>query len=155
MGRPELNRLMLCVGPMRRPGWKTLDSNPKDRPDFLASIPPLPSEVKAIAWDEIELIHGITSFYPWDAETLLIELRTVLSPAGKLVLEQPDFRKSNETVQNMFGDASFHNPLLMNRWAYTPDSLTALLEKVGFSEINLLRAEHHLPARDFRVEAFA
>lgn len=147
-------KLILCSGQTRREGWKTLDANPKNEPDFLAVIPPLPSEVKAVVWDEIELVHGITSFYPWEAETLLKELREVLSPGSKLVLEQPDLRKASHKVEWLFGDPSARNPLHMNRWAYDPESLLAALALAGFKRVDILTARHHEPARDFRAEAY-
>ena len=62
-----MNRLML-----------TLDSNPAHDPIILATIPPLPAEIHAVKWDEIELIHGIASFYPWEARQLLIQISEVL-----------------------------------------------------------------------------
>jgi hypothetical protein len=145
---------MLCAGLARREGWKTLDANPAYAPDYLASIPPLPDVVRAELWQEIEWIHGITSLYPWDAATLLEEIRAVLVPGGKLVLEQPDLAKADRT-EWMFGDPSLRNPLHMNRWGYTPYSLAAALEQAGYPSIEILPAQHHLPARDFRIEAMA
>lgn len=149
-----MNRLMLCAGPVRRTGWKTLDANPRHEPDYLASIPPLPSDVSGQLWDEIEWIHGIASFYPWEAKDLLGELAAVLSSGGKLILEQPDFRKASAREEWLFGDPAFRNPLHMNRWAYSPDSLTALLMETGFVQVDILAARHHSPARDFRAEAY-
>src|ERR1043165_8190823 len=135
---------MLCAGAIRREGWKTLDANPLFAPDYLASIPPLPDELKAEQWDEIEWIHGITSMYPWDAVEIIEEIRGVLAPGGKLVLEQPDLRYASR-VEWLFGDPSFRNPLHMNRWAYTPATLEAALRLAGFTRMKLLPARHHLP----------
>jgi hypothetical protein len=104
-------------------------------------------------WEEIELIHGITSFYPWEAETLLREIRQSLAPGGKLVLEQPDFRKCDR-VEWIFGGPEFQEPLHMNRWAYSPNSLEALLREVGFEHCRQMEAQHHMPNRDFRIEAW-
>jgi hypothetical protein len=157
-----MNRLMLCAGATRREGWKTLDSNGHAGPDFLALIPPLPASVKVIQWVEIEWIHGITSFYPWDAKELLTEIRGVLVPGGKLVLEQPDMQyvaqaliHDPQYVRWLFGDPQFKNPSHMNKWAYSPDSLYQLLREVGFERVVQMTAQHHEPARDFRMEAFA
>jgi len=149
-----MNRLILGAGPQRREGWLTLDANPKLEPDIVAILPPLPPEVKAIHWDEIKWVHGITSLYPWDAEALLLELHDVLHPEGKLVLEQPDFAKARYRIEWLFGDPSPRNPLHMNKWAYTAESLSELLRSVGFSRIQVLPAEHHRPERDFRIEAY-
>jgi len=144
---------MIGAGPHRREGWKTLDGDPVRGGDFVAMIPPLPDGVKAIQWDEIEWIHGVTSLYPWDAEQVLRELLDVLRPEGKLVLEQPDYMKARDNVAHVFGDPDPQNPLIMNRWAYTPETLTALLQEVGFTRVEVLPARHHFPARDFRIEA--
>jgi len=145
---------MLCAGNMRREGWQTLDANPKNEPDFLAYIPQLPPAVTAIVWDEIEWIHGITSFYPWEGRSLLGEVHGILSPGGKLVLEQPDFNNVIGHVEWIFGDPTYRNPLHMNKWSFTPSTLTAMLKDAGFSHIEILPAQHHVPERDFRVEAY-
>jgi hypothetical protein len=157
-----MNRLMLCAGKSRREGWKTLDCNREHSPDVLALIPPLPLSVKVIQWDEIEWIHGITSFYPWEAKALLIELKDALVSGGKLVLEQPDAQYVAQAVIHdpqyvrwLFGDPQFRNPAHMNKWAYSPDSLSQLLREVGFERVIQAAALHHEPARDFRLEAFA
>lgn len=151
-----MNRLMLCSGIFRREGWKTLDCNPVHHPDFVAKIPPLPQAVKALQWDEIEWIHGIsTGIERWQVPDLLEQIRLSLraTPAGKLVLEQPD-RDKCDRPEWMFGDPSLCDPNHMNRWAYTPTDLTLLLRQAGFSRVDVLPARHHVPARDFRVEAY-
>lgn len=152
---------MLCAGTTRGEGWHTLDCNPNNGPNFLAAIPPLPKAVMLVKWDEIELIHGITSFYPWEARQLLIEIRGVLAQGGKLVLEQPDLNYvcdaiaiGSGTVDWLFGDPQFWNPAHMNKWAYSPRSLAELLEACGFSHVLRTSALHHNPTRDFRMEAW-
>lgn len=144
-----MNRLLLCAGITRREGWKTLDCKPGH--DFAATLPHIPREVSSIQWDEIEWVHGITSFFPWDGEAILAECRSMLADGGKLVLEQPDFNRAKERVEWVFGEGE---PFQRNRWAYTPETLTAALNKAGFCRVDVLPAQHHLPARDFRVEAY-
>lgn len=141
---------------MRRDGWVRLDANPSKAPDILATIPPLPSEVKSQTWDEIELIHGIGSFYPWEAEQLLQEIQSILEPGGKVVLEQPDATKCDPVSHPewLFGDPALREPMHMNRWAYTPQKLADLLMGIGFKRVELLSAQHHVPGRDFRMEAY-
>lgn len=149
-----MNRLMLGAGTVRREGWTTLDANPKCEPDIVAVFPPLPPEVKAVAWDEIEWIHGITSLYPWQAEEMLREIHAVLASGGKLVLEQPDFVHARSKIEWLFGDPAGRNALHMNKWGYTPISLSQLLRSAGFSRVNVSTAQHHMPERDFRIEAY-
>lgn len=151
-----MNYLILCSGRTRRSGWKTLDANPAYHPDFLCTIPSLPHSVSTILWDEIEWVHGITSFYPWDAEKILKELRLCIGRNGKLIMEQPNAQLINpgDHPEWIFGDPSPRNPLHMNKWAYTPSSLTELLIASGFSQIAIQRAQYHKhPERDFRIEA--
>lgn len=156
-----MNRLMLCSGQTRREGWVTLDSNSAHDPVILVSIPPLPSQVTRVKWDEIELIHGITSFYPWEAAQLLKEIHGVLAPGGKLVLEQPDLTIvvrhlyfGSASPAWLFGDPKLLNPAHMNKWAYSQDSLHQALLSAGFKRIELKDALHHNPVRDFRMEAY-
>lgn len=149
-----MNRLMLCAGMTKRAGWKTLDCKPGH--DFVATIPPLPAEVKAIVWDEIEWIHGITSLYLWEARDVLPEILGCMAPGGKLILEQPDASKCDPVMlpQWLFGDPELRDPSHTNKWAYVPMGLAELLREVGFGRIEILPAQHHVPARDFRVEAY-
>jgi hypothetical protein len=79
----------------------------------------------------------------------------MLAPGGLLTLEQPDFRKivAGAKLEWIFGDPSLADPFHMNKWSYSPDSLTVLLAQSGFTCIDVLAARHHLPERDFRIEA--
>ena len=174
---------MLLAGTTRREGWKTLDS--KGSVDYLATVPPLPDAVKAVKWDEIELIHGINVLYPWEAEMLLREIREALTPDGLLVLEQPNFHiasaeegieikvsrgdlqrelenpaKADDIarfcrywVEWTYGDPRFSDPSHMVKWGYTPQSLSVSLSACGFTRQDLKAAQHHIPVRDFRIEA--
>ena len=145
------NRLIICAGVVRRPGWKTLDIKGGD---FEADIPPLPKGVKEVLWDEIEWVHGVGTFYPWVAEEILTELYYVLAVGGKIVLEQPNFDIAKNRVEWTFGDPSHKDLLIMNRLAYTPGTLGDLLERIGYHSIRELPAKYHVPDRDFRMEAY-
>lgn len=147
-----MNQLMIGAGGMRREGWKTLDCKPGA--DFVARIPPLPPEVLAIAWDEIEWIHGIGSLVPWEGMAVLEGCYQALRDGGRLVLEQPDFLRAGGMREWLFGDPSLRDADHMNRWAYTPMELRDLLLRAGFSKVEVKPAQHHVPERDFRVEAW-
>lgn len=149
-----MNCLILCAGKTHRSGWKTLDANPANEPDYLSRIPPLPEAVTAVSWDEIELIHGITSFYLWEAAELLAQIHPILAPEGKLVLEQPDFNRVAGRVEWIFGDPGPKNPLHMNKWAWTPNALMLALKNAGYSKIITGPAKYHNINRDFRAEAY-
>jgi hypothetical protein len=149
-----MKRLLLMSGIHHPEGWTTLDANPANKPDIVATIPPLPPDVWLTKWDEIEWVHGITSLYPWDGERVLKELYwAVQRPDGVLVLEQCDYHHAHWTIPHVFGDPEHREPLHMNRWAYTPDSLTEAVKAAGFTRVEILPAQHHVPSRDFRLEA--
>ena len=152
-----MNRLSIMAGITgRREGWKTLDC--KTGADYVALVPPLPWQIRDQDWDEIELIHGIGQLYPWDAETLLKEIRAILKPDGVLILEQPNMGfllvgAVGAPLEWIYGDPSLKDPLHMVKWGYSPQSLSALLSFCGFTRQELKPALHHIPARDFRIEA--
>lgn len=148
------NRLSLFAGVHRKEGWHHLDMAGGE---FKATIPPFTDAVKATIWDEVEWIHGINVVYPWTARVILAELRAIMRPGGKLILEQPSFRKCLEagSVAWFYGDPSRPDPASMVKWCYTPSSLSELLAATGFRDVSIEPAEHHVPERDFRAVAYA
>ncbi len=150
-----MNRLLLMSGIHHPEGWVTLDANPANHPDLLATFPPLPDEVTYLGyWDHVEWIHGISQLYPWEAEQVLCELLPCMAPDGLLVLEQPNLEAIVPSRPEwIYGDPGPKEPLHMVRWGYTPQSLTELLSACGWKRFSLLPAQHHIPARDFRIEA--
>lgn len=164
-------RLMIGAGGSRAAGWKTLDADPRSRADYIAEVPPLPDEVKSERWEAIEMIHVIEHFYQWDAMTLLRECFDILEPGGRLILEAPNIEFAAAVIAGLvkppkgspgqfdlwplYGDPTRRNPLYGHRWGWSPSSLSKALVDVGFNESNVvtMRAKHHFPIRDFRVEA--
>ena len=163
------NRLMIGAGRTRRKGWTTLDADPRSRADIIAAVPTLPTEVTSTKWDEVEMIHVIEHFYLWEARQLLREIRGVLAPGGKLVIEAPNIlyaarvlcgieQPRNHSGQfdmwPMYGDPRHRNPLFGHRWGYSPNSMRSELVMAGFDEdaIVVKHARHHVPVWDFRVE---
>jgi hypothetical protein len=147
-----MNRLAIGHGSPSREGWTTLDARAGD---IVAMIPPLPDAVKEQRWDVIEWIHGPASLYPWQLTALLAELRRALADDGVLVMETPNIERAagSSVLRWIFGDPSYEDPLVMNHWGYTPETLKEALEDAGFSRIEVLPAQHHYPPRDFRIEA--
>lgn len=146
-----MNRLMLGSGIFKREGWKTLDMNAAMHPDFVGRIPG--TDIGQECWDEIEWVHGIGSVCPFDAATALVEIYEALKPGGRLALEQPDF-DCCKSQADFFGDPSLRNPDHMNRYAYRRDQLLNMVLMAGFTNAAILPAQHHVPERDFRVEAW-
>jgi hypothetical protein len=166
-----MHRLSIGAGRDQKPGWKCLDADPTHRPDFVATVPPLPEAVKQICWHEIEMIHVIEHFYPWQADELLREIFDILQPGGLLVLEQPNIAycarvllgletppagaSGQFDMWGLYGDPTQHNPLMGHHWGYRPETLTEMLVTARFEreKIEIRPAQHHRPVRDFRIEA--
>lgn len=156
-----MKRLMLCAGATKRDGWITLDGESSNQPDICATIPPLPVEVLFDKWDVIEWIHGIGSLCPWEAEEVIAQLREVLTPAGILILEQPNLMEAAAEILRdptkawwLFGDPTHQSRPMMNAWCYSPDSLTQALKTAGFRSVRISGAQYHgASRRDFRAEA--
>lgn len=150
----------------RRPGWTTLDANPQVDPDILATLPPIPDEVRGA--EAFELIHVFEHFFLWEAHELLKQFREFLSPGGVLILELPNLQSAIDTLSGkidrpigqwamwvLYGDPGHKNPLMSHKWAWTPRTLTAALTAAGFADIKRERPKHHVPDRDFRLVAKA
>lgn len=166
-----MNRLLLGSGHWHWPGWVTVDGSAANEPNYVATFPPLPDAVKAVQWDEIMAIHVIEHVARWKVEGLLRECHAILKPGGKLILEAPNILYCAKVLlgeveppaggapgqfdmNGFYGDQSFEEELMLHRWGYTPDSLSALLKQVGqWAQIEQQAARFHMPVRDFRVEA--
>lgn len=165
------DKLMIGAGRTRRPGWTTLDADPKSGADIIATVPPLPASVTVRQWQIVEMIHFLEHLYLWDSRALLRECRQILAPGGRLVIEVPNIAYAAKVLLGLqrpprgavgqfdmwplYGDPSHCNPLFGHRWGYTPESLMEELVAAGFRRngITVMRARHHFPVRDFRAEA--
>jgi len=157
-----VKKYLIGAGRMRRKGWTSLDADERQRPDVLATVPPIPSECRGAA--AFEMIHVFEHFYLWDARTLLREILDSLIEGGEVVIECPDLMSAVETLSGrngkplqqwgmwvLYGDPRNRNPFFGHRWGWTPETLEAELREAGFKEIRHERPLHHVPARDFRI----
>ena len=123
--------------------------------------------------DEIMASHVIEHIPQHRAPELLIKWYSTLKVGGKLVLETPDLealckdfleqdgKAQYDTVMCMFGAAvEFISPetqekgaLSPHLWGYTPKTLSALCDTIGFSDIQILPVKGLHPGKNFRLEA--
>jgi len=162
---------MIGAGGKKSSGWVTLDADPNSGADIIATLPPLPDAVRAVKWDEIEMIHVIEHFYQWEARELLREIRSVLAEGGRLIIEAPNIvyaarvlcgieqpprgAKGKFDMWPLYGDPRGRNPLYGHRWGYSPSSMRKELLEAGFADTGIEEkpAQHHVQVRDFRIEA--
>jgi hypothetical protein len=165
------NRLILCSGPYRYYGAKTLDANPDYQPDYCAVLPPLPRELRQGQWDEIYLFHGIEHFYVWEVPELLSQIHEALAVDGTLIMEQPNVEVAAKVmlgvlppmtekpeasgVNAIYGDPAHQNPWMTHKWGWTPETLRDACVTAGFSVVKAGRAlsRPFAEGRDFRIEA--
>lgn len=105
--------------------------------------------MKTQQWQIVEMIHFLEHLYLWDARAQLRQIRAVLVPGGKLVVEVPNIgyaacvlcgleqpprgAAGQFDMWPLYGDPSHQNPLFGHRWGYTPESLVEELVGAGFA----------------------
>ena len=150
-GKVKLN---LGCGDKILDGFINIDVAPSRKgksPDYLSDVRHL-TLPNAFA-DEILSVHVIEHFYYWEAEAVLREWARVLKPGGTMILECPNLeaaaralleqpeaaagpgKEGQSTMWVFYGDPEWQDPLMCHRWGYTPKSLGALMEKVGFTMV--------------------
>lgn len=114
---------------------------------------------------ELQAMHVIEHFYRFDVEAVVAEWRRLLAPGGKLVLELPNLAAACRNMLAgmndqmvmfpLYGDPSHKDPFMCHRWAYTPATVTALLQAGGFGKVKIMPPQTHgrRVNRDMRVEA--
>lgn len=113
--------------------------------------------------DEVHCYHFIEHVYQWEAPAVIAEIRRLLKPGGRLVLELPDIAKAAQHLlkgapdqMNMwplYGDPGTKDQYMCHRWGYTPKTIMALLH--DFNKIRIMKPQTHgkRTNRDMRIEA--
>jgi SAM-dependent methyltransferase len=170
----EKVRLNLGCGDKILPGYVNVDiaaSRAGMKPDLICDLRQLPM-ADGYA-DEILSVHVIEHFYYWEAVPLLKEWVRVLKPGGRLVVECPNLlsaaqeliqnpeagalpnKKGQKTMWVFYGDPAWKDPLMCHRWGYTPQSLAALMTKLGLKDVRQEPAEYKMrEPRDMRMVGF-
>ena len=176
MGQLQSNcvRLNLGCGDKILPGYINIDtvsSRAGKQPDVNADIRDL-RKIKSFIADEILAVHVIEHFYFWEVIPLLKSWRRLLKPGGKLILECPNLpyacqmivenpamrsqadKAGQMSMWPLYGDPSWKDPLMCHKWAYTPESLMAVLDEAGYQQAKQEPAQFKLrEPRDMRITA--
>lgn len=113
--------------------------------------------------DEVHSYHFIEHVYAWEAPSVIAEMRRLLKPGGKLILELPNIEAAARNLLNgdgdqlcmwpLYGDPGTKSKFMCHRWGYTPKTIKALLG--DFNKVRILPPQTHgkRANRDMRVEA--
>ena len=167
----ETIRLNLGCGDKILPGYVNIDlvdERAGHKPDIICDVRKL-TLPDAYA-DEAMAIHVVEHFWRWEVVDILKEWHRVLKPGGKIILECPNLlsacaevmknpegasgpgREGQRTMWVLYGDPAWKDPLMCHRWAYTPQSLGAVMREAGFADIRQEPAQFKLrEPRDMRV----
>jgi hypothetical protein len=170
--KTTLKKLNLGCGDKILPGYINVDvagSRQGRKPDVLCDLrklkPFADNEV-----DEILSVHVVEHFWRWEIVDVVKEWVRVLKPGGLMVIECPNLLTAcQEIMQNpdiaigpgkegrrsmwvLYGDPGWKDPLMMHRWAYTPNSLMQLMREAGLVNLRQEPAQFKLKEpRDMRI----
>lgn len=165
-------RLNLGCGDKILPDYINVDvaeARAGKKPDIQCNITDL-SIFKTDYADEIMAIHVVEHFWRWEVLDILKEWTRVLKPGGLMILECPNLISACQTLlanpelasrpdaagqRSMwvfYGDPGWKDPLMIHRWGYTPQSLSALMHEAGLINIRQEPAVYKLrEPRDMRI----
>jgi ubiquinone/menaquinone biosynthesis C-methylase UbiE len=119
--------------------------------------------------DRAAAIHVFEHFYLWETPKFLAEVKRVLKPGGKILLELPCMDKvfghiaarlqKGEAPSATFswlplwGDPRHEDPAMCHRWGYFKADMVKVLSDAGFVEIVEEEPRYHFPRRDMRFTA--
>lgn len=158
-------KLHLGCGKRILPGYVNIDAIGGDRQMDIRKLDYPDNSV-----EEILAVHVWEHFWLNEVVEIASEWRRVLIPGGKLILEMPRLEKvmhyiiqsrvnntpmaANMTLWAMYGDPStIRSEQDLHKWLWGMGDIKLVLTSAGFREIQILEPEHHVKARDMRVEA--
>lgn len=170
--KTPLKKLNLGCGDKILPGYINVDvagSRQGRKPDVLCDLRKLkPFSDNEV--DEILSVHVVEHFWRWEIVDVIKEWVRVLKPGGLMVIECPNLLTAcQEIMQNpdiaigpgkegrrsmwvLYGDPGWKDPLMMHRWAYTPNSLMQLMREAGLVNLRQEPAQFKLKEpRDMRI----
>ena len=157
----SLVRINVGCGDKRIPGYIGIDVVDRGQ-EIVSDIRhiPLPDNYA----DEILSVHVVEHFFSWEAKDLLKEWLRILKPGGLMVVECPNLLRVLRIVfetgviddqmfwHPIYGDPRHHDPLMMHKWGYIPESLIDLLTSVGLKEVHQEPAQFkQKERRDMRI----
>lgn len=157
-------RLNLGSGSVHWPGWIGCDLSGADVDCDIRNLP-FPNDYA----DAIAAIHVVEHLHSWELLDTLRGWYRVLKPGGQLILELPCMnkvfgviahavQKGNKIPQGfvwaaLYGKQDFKRPEMCHKYAYSIETLSALVAQAGFTDVFSCEPRYHFKERDMRIEA--
>lgn len=137
-------KLVLCANVRQIKGWKHHDIFPLEGIDYVCDLLEIEKHIAHESCDEIQFTHALEHFPQKDTQKILLLIKSLLKPNGKLYIEVPNFMwhaslliegKHREAVYYAFGgqldEYDFH------KTGFTYLILKEELVKAGFRNIEI------------------